>query len=62
MKQGNMSVGEYIDEFENLALLGNIEEVEEQRMTCFLRGLNYNISNTVELYPYSDFETFVVFF
>ena len=26
-------------------------------MTRFLHGLNFNIANTVELYPYSDFDT-----
>ena len=25
-------------------------------MSRFLRGLNFNISNTVNLYPYSDFD------
>lgn len=57
LKQGKMTVGEYMEEFENLCLMGEIEEVEDQKMTRFLRGLNYNIANTVELYPYSDFDT-----
>ncbi|KAI3740084.1 hypothetical protein L2E82_30502 [Cichorium intybus] len=52
-----MSVGEYIDEFEKLSLMGDIEEIEEQKMARFLRGLNYNVANMVELYPYADFET-----
>ncbi|KAI3789955.1 hypothetical protein L2E82_02762 [Cichorium intybus] len=57
LKQGKLSVGEYIDEFEKLSLMGDIEEIEEQKMARFLRGLNYNVANTVELYPYADFET-----
>ena len=57
LKQGKMSVGEYVDEFERLALLGDMEEIEEQRMSRFLRGLNFNISSVVEMYPYSDFDT-----
>nr|KAJ0226813.1 hypothetical protein LSAT_V11C100043320 [Lactuca sativa] len=57
LRQGKMSVGEYIDEFEKLSLMGDIEEIEEQKMTRFLKGLNYNIANVVELYPYADFGT-----
>ncbi|XP_074305313.1 uncharacterized protein LOC141640409 [Silene latifolia] len=56
-RQGRLTVGEYIDEFENLTLMGELEEIEEQKMARFLRGLNYNIANVVELYPYSDFDT-----
>ena len=56
-KQGKLSVGEYIDEFENLSLMGEVEEIEEQKMSRFLRGLNYSIANSVELYPYADFDT-----
>ncbi|XP_074302274.1 uncharacterized protein LOC141633751 [Silene latifolia] len=57
LRQGKLSVSEYIDEFENLCLMGELEEVEEQKMSRFLRGLNYNIASSVELYPYSDFDT-----
>ncbi|XP_074318277.1 uncharacterized protein LOC141655077 [Silene latifolia] len=56
-RQGKLSVGEYIDEFENLSLMGELEEIEEQKMARFLRGLNSNVASTVELYPYSDFDT-----
>ncbi|KAK9756245.1 hypothetical protein RND81_01G083900 [Saponaria officinalis] len=55
--QGKLSVNEYIEEFENLALMGEIEESEEQKMSRFLRGLNRNIANFVELYPYANFDT-----
>ena len=37
--------------------MGDIEEIEDQKLARFLRGLNTNVSNTVELYPYADFET-----
>ncbi|XP_074284242.1 uncharacterized protein LOC141608797 [Silene latifolia] len=56
-KQGKLSVGEYIDEFEGLSLMGELEEIEEQKMARFLRGLNNNIASVVEMYPYSDFDT-----
>ncbi|KAK2356459.1 hypothetical protein QL285_093789 [Trifolium repens] len=55
--QGKMSVTEYIDEFENLCLMGEVEENEEQRMSRFFRGLNKNIAFAVELCNYTDFTT-----
>ena len=57
LKQGKMNVAEYIDELEKLSLMGDIDEVEEQKMSRFLRGFNLNIVNIVDLYPYSDFDT-----
>ncbi|XP_074303669.1 uncharacterized protein LOC141638156 [Silene latifolia] len=56
-RQGKLSVSEYLDEFQNLAIMGELEEIEEQKIARFLRGLNYNIASTVELYQYSDFDT-----
>ncbi|XP_074318118.1 uncharacterized protein LOC141654909 [Silene latifolia] len=56
LEQGRMSIAEYIDEFEKLILLGKLEESEEQKMSRFLRGLNRPIANSVELYPYEDFD------
>lgn len=38
LKKGNMRVGEYINEFKKLSLLGDIEEIEERKMARFLRG------------------------
>ncbi|XP_074304686.1 uncharacterized protein LOC141639466 [Silene latifolia] len=55
--QGKMSVNEYIDEFEKLSLMGEIEENQEQKMARFFRGLNRNIASSVEMYPYADFDT-----
>ncbi|XP_074297562.1 uncharacterized protein LOC141628302 [Silene latifolia] len=56
-RQGKLSVSEYLDEFQNLAIMGELEEMEEQKIARFLRGLNYNIASTVELYQFSDFDT-----
>ncbi|XP_074282769.1 uncharacterized protein LOC141607312 [Silene latifolia] len=55
--QDKLSVAEYIDEFEKLILMGELEENEEQKMSRLLRGLNRSIATCVELYPYSDFDT-----
>ncbi|XP_074271803.1 uncharacterized protein LOC141595737 [Silene latifolia] len=57
LMQNKLSIAEYIDEFEKLILMGDLEENEEQKMSRFLRGLNRNIANSVELYPYADFDT-----
>lgn len=46
MKQGKLSVGEYINDFERLSLMRDIEEIEEQKISRFL-GLNYNIAHMV---------------
>lgn len=35
-----------------------IEEIVEQKMARFLRGLNYNIVYMIEGHPYVNFETF----
>ncbi|XP_074293613.1 uncharacterized protein LOC141620709 [Silene latifolia] len=57
LTQGKLSVEEYINEFEKLAMMGELEENEELKMARFLRGLNQNIAHIVELHPYSDFDT-----
>ncbi|XP_074305543.1 uncharacterized protein LOC141640760 [Silene latifolia] len=49
LAQGRLSVLEYINEFENLALMGDLVEDEDIRMARFLRGLNRNIAHVVEL-------------
>ncbi|XP_074306030.1 uncharacterized protein LOC141641258 [Silene latifolia] len=56
LNQGRLSVLEYINEFENLALMGELEESEEMKMSRFLRGLNRNIANSVELPSYANFD------
>jgi len=40
LKQNNMSLGEYMREFEQLLLRGAIHEPQEQTMAQFLNGLN----------------------
>ena len=60
LMQGKMSVSEYIDEFENLCLMSELEENEEQKMSRFLRGLNKNIAFAVELCNYNDFNALCV--
>lgn len=40
-----------------MSLMGDIEEIKEQKIACFLSGLIYTIKPTVELYPYANFET-----
>ncbi|XP_074283176.1 uncharacterized protein LOC141607722 [Silene latifolia] len=57
LTQGRLSVLEYINEFENLALMGDLVEDKDIRMARFLRGLNRSIANAVELQKYSDFDT-----
>lgn len=37
--------------------MDEMDEIEEQKMSRFLRDLNFNIAHTVELYPYYDFDT-----
>ena len=37
----------------------NIEEDREATMACFLSGLNYKITNLVELHHYVDLEDIV---
>ncbi|KAL9246154.1 hypothetical protein vseg_019726 [Gypsophila vaccaria] len=48
--QDKLTVSEYIDEFENLTLMGEVEENEEQTMSRFLRSLNQNVANVVDWY------------
>ncbi|XP_074302964.1 uncharacterized protein LOC141637304 [Silene latifolia] len=57
LTQERSSVSDYINEFENLTLMGGIEESEDLKMARFLRGLNRNIANSVELQSYADFDS-----
>ncbi|XP_074303023.1 uncharacterized protein LOC141637444 [Silene latifolia] len=56
LNQGRLSVSQYIDGFENLTLMRELKESEELKMARFLRGLNRNIANSVELQSYADFD------
>ena len=52
LKQNNMSVGEYMREFEQLLLRGDIHEPQEQTVARFLNGLDPLIARKVELQTY----------
>ena len=52
LKQNNMSVGEYMREFEQLLFRGGIHEPQEQTMARFLNGLNPLIARKVEIQTY----------
>ena len=49
MKQGSMSVDEYYKEMEMLMIRADLKEEGETLMSCFLAGLNTEISEIVEL-------------
>ncbi|KAI9178430.1 hypothetical protein LWI28_026402 [Acer negundo] len=51
-RQRDLSVVEFNAEFDNLMLKGDVAELEEQSMAGYLGGLNYEISNVVQLQPY----------
>ncbi|XP_074288791.1 uncharacterized protein LOC141613947 [Silene latifolia] len=56
LSQGSLLITNYIAEFERLALVSDLEELEEQKMARFFRGLNKNIANTVELQNYDSYD------
>ncbi|XP_074292167.1 uncharacterized protein LOC141619029 [Silene latifolia] len=57
LTQERSSVSDYINEFENLTLMGGLEESEDLKMARLLRALNHNIANSVELQSYADFDS-----
>ena len=50
LKQQNLIV-EYSAEFENLMIKEDLQEAEEQSIACYLAGLRFEISKTVQLQP-----------
>ncbi|XP_074289344.1 uncharacterized protein LOC141614497 [Silene latifolia] len=54
--QGSLSVHEYISEFEKVIMMCDVNELEEQKMARFMRGLNRPIANVVDMYPYVSFD------
>ena len=56
LSQGRLSVEEYIREFEQLQIRSGIKEEPEQTMARFIRGLQSNIAEKVDLQPYWSFE------
>ncbi|XP_074321438.1 uncharacterized protein LOC141657945 [Silene latifolia] len=60
LMQGSMSIAEYITEFEKLAMLCEVDEIEEQKMARFCRGLNRSIAIVVDLQNYSSFDRYAL--
>ncbi|XP_074298777.1 uncharacterized protein LOC141629712 [Silene latifolia] len=56
LMQGSLNITNYITEFERITLMSEVEEIEEQNMARFFRGLNLNIAQAVEMHPYSSFD------
>ena len=59
LTQGSKSVDEYSKEMETLMIKASFTEDEDQTMARFLGGLNQNIADVVELYPYVDLEDLI---
>lgn len=59
MKQGSRSVEEYYKEMEKAIIRGNVDEVEEQTMACFMSSLNYPIKQITKFQPYNAMVEFV---
>jgi len=56
LSQGRLSVEEYIREFEQLQIRSGLEEEPEQTMARFIRGLDPNLAEKVDIQPYWCFE------
>ncbi|KAI9162193.1 hypothetical protein LWI28_024772 [Acer negundo] len=54
-RQKDLSIAEYTTVFDNLMLKGDLMEPEEQTIAYYLDGLNYEISNVLQLQPYWTF-------
>ena len=52
LKQNNMSMSEYMREFEQLLWRGDIHEPQKQTLARFLNGLNPLIASKMELQTY----------
>ena len=47
---------EYLAEFENLMIKGDLQDAEEQSIARYLAGLRFEISKTVQLQPYNTLQ------
>ena len=56
LKQKELSVEDYVAEFECLVMRCDIVEQEEQTIARFLGGLRYDICNVVQLQPYWTYD------
>ncbi|KAK9689681.1 hypothetical protein RND81_09G074900 [Saponaria officinalis] len=52
LSQENSSVSDYISEFEKMSIICNLEEKQELRTARFIRGLNPNLAQRVEIQSY----------
>jgi len=56
LTQGNLSVEEYISEFEKLVIKCDLQEPEEQTIVRYLGGLDPRYANVVDLQAYTTFD------
>jgi hypothetical protein len=59
LKQGSKSVDDYFKEMELLLIRSGIREDEESKLARFLHGLNTEISDFVEMFPYHNLQDLV---
>ena len=57
LTQGNLNIGEYIREFENLVIKCDLQEFKEQTIVRYLGGLNPGYANVVDLQAYTTFDS-----
>ncbi|KAK9683809.1 hypothetical protein RND81_10G166200 [Saponaria officinalis] len=56
LSQENSSVSDYISEFEKMSIICDLVEKQELRTARFIRGLNPNLAQRVEIQSYSNFD------
>ena len=59
LRQGSMSLEEYIQQMELLFLRVGLREEERTSIARFLSGLNIEVREKVELLPYKDLDELV---
>ncbi|XP_074305943.1 uncharacterized protein LOC141641168 [Silene latifolia] len=55
LSQGNLSVTDYIKEFERLIMVCDLEEREEMQIARFIKGLSPSLAQRVEVQNFLDF-------
>ncbi|XP_074288660.1 uncharacterized protein LOC141613814 [Silene latifolia] len=56
LSQESSSVSDYINEFEKMSIVCDLEEKQELRTARFIRGLNTNLAQRVEIQHYDNFD------
>ena len=56
LRQGGMSVEDYVQEFEILTIRCNVKEPQERMIARFLTGLKFEIASVVELQTFRTLE------